>query len=425
MKKIGILGVVVSMLFLLAACGGGSSSDSTSTTTSSDFAATTLSSLPKATSPMASSASASVSKDVLKEASTGMALASTDSDFFSANSSMGACEMFNLVKDGIASAAQADMILCFVSYINEAALFDGLTDVNGDAIDIYDGAYHIFNLNIDGDEEAPDRVKMKLVKNDEGAITSFEMFMCRESEGTLVQNEYASQTLDGASLTMNALGMHADQEGQGWHSVDVVGSLDADGLFLSKEITVANVGEWGGNPNWQEGVLVQEPGSFTFSGYRAGSYSDGDNSGSYQDAAYGEGEMLGDSSTTITDLAMGDGAVQFYSLGTYVDSVYGEGTYGPFDETVAWLGDNGQPVEPPSDSAFYAAASEGTLPDIVAEAITISFLSDEQWDCSDDVSVGIVELPSVSADLMNAACSEYIFSHDWVNCYDVIEQGQQ
>ncbi|MFH1831002.1 MAG: hypothetical protein ABH871_09550 [Pseudomonadota bacterium] len=403
----------------LAACGGSSSSGG-GTGDTPTF--TSLSDLPKATSPMASAA-AQVVADVSKAATTGMNLATTTADFFSADSSRGACEVFNLVKEGISSAAQADMILCFTSYMNSQDSFQGLTDANGSAIDIYDGEWHIFNLSIESDNGAPDRVKMRISKNDAGSITSFEMFMCSLVNNTLVQNEYTGQTISGASLSMRGLGQFTDANGSGWHSVDVTGTLNADGYFTEKVIAVRNKGNWGGGMGWEEGTLTQTPGSFHFSGYRAGSWNENGDSGTHQEAGYSLGEMLGDTSTNIAQLAMGDGAVKYSSQGTY-NNEYGQGTYGPDTGVDAWLGDTGLPVDPVTDSLFYNTASDGDLPTVQTTEIAFAFAANETWDCTDDVGVGIVDLPASSQANMDAACSAYMFNHNWINCWEIIEQQQ-
>jgi hypothetical protein len=340
---------------------------------------------------------------------------------------MGACEMFNLVKEGVSSAAQADMIMCYVKMMNEGYAFENVVDEDGNLAtpDIYDGEWHIFNLNIENDvgEDggAPDRVKMKIVKDDVGSITEFVMFMCAEVEGELVQNEYTRQVIDGASLTMRAVGNHQDQYWTGSHAVSVSGTLDADGAFLEKVVTIDNSGYSDIDGSSEHGVFTQIPGSFTFVGYRQGTWNEPENGeGTHQDSIYGVGEMLGDTSESIASLAMGDGAVSYDSMGTYVPL---EGEAGNYANSgiEAWLGDTTEPLIPAEDSEFYESAAAGELPEVAD--VTIAFAADETWDCNDDVGVGILTfVDAVSQQAMNEACSDLVFDHQWINCWELIEQ---
>lgn len=426
MKNVGRILAVAAMLAFVAvfAVACGSSSSSSSDTGEDAPTISDISQLPKATSPMASS-SASISKDESKAATTGLNLLSATTASFSQTDSMAACNAANVLKDSITSASQADMILCFVQNMN--AQFGSLTDpITGGAIDIYDGSWHIFNMNIVGGAgQTPDKVKMRIVKDAAGSITSFTMFMCQTSGNTSVQNEYTSQTISGASFTMAAKGNFADVMWTGSHEVSVTGTLNASRVFTQKAITVRNTGGGTGdvtNTNWQESTLTQTPGSFLVSGYQSGTYSDQTNTGTYQEATYGTGEILGDTSATITNLAMGDGAVNVDARYTY-SNAQGSGEYDPAATVYAWLGDTLAAVDPASGSSFYTAASAGTIP-TPASSVSISFTADQTWDCSDDV-VAAVDLPQVNESDMQAACSQYSQDHNLINCYEAIGQYQQ
>lgn len=325
---------------------------------------------------------------------------------------MGGCEMFNLIKQGVASAAQADMILCFIAAMNDQDSFANLSDSSGDSVDVYDSAWHIFNLNIVSDDEedgAPDRIKMRVVKDESGSITNFEMFMCSLVDGSLVQNEYTSQEISDSSLAMTAVGFHSDAYGSGGHSVDVTGTLDGSGAFTERIVTLSDSGNYGGGLHSQSGILTQLPGSFAFEGYRYGTHE----GGSYQDVIIGIGEMLGDNSSELSSLAVGDGAVVYSSSGTYDGGTY------EHSGTDAWLGDGCLPIEPPDSSSFYEEANAGTLPTV--GDVSIGFAADQTWDCTDDVGVGIVDLPITEQSMMNAACSAYAVDHEWVNCWEIIQ----
>jgi hypothetical protein len=403
MKKTLATMMLLALTMVVGCSGGGGTSSGDDATFGS------VGDLPRATSPMTSSATASIaSKSVLKAALVGLNLGSASEADFTQDSSRGACEMTNIVKENIGSAAQADMILCYVATMNDS--FDNLTDADGDLVDVYDGQYHIFNLNISDDDYAPDRIKMKIVKDSGDSITSFEMFMCANSPDGPVQNEYTSQTIDGTAFTMRAVGNHTDQEGTGSHAVDVVGTLNESGEFVEKEISIANLGTWGGDQGGSYGVLTQTPGSFLFSGYRYGSYTDPQNGpGTYEDAIYGAGELLNDTSTNIQTLAMGDGAVHFSSSGTSGEEEWLD------QDSDAWDGDTTLPVD---TNEFLDTAINGDLPTV--EELSISFTSSDTWDCADDVGVGIVDLPEASQEAMNESCSAYVFDHEWVHCWEVV-----
>jgi len=380
----------------LLACGSSETSELDTT------AVLDLSQLPKATGPMAdASESISAMNLNLHVATTGMVIGTTDSSFFSSSSSPAACETFNLFREAVTSASQADMIICFVGYMNDY-FSSGVTDEDGNPvsdIDIYDGEYHIFNLTITGDAGAPGRVKMKLTKNAAGeSIESFEMFMCALDGEDLVQNEYVSQTIsDSNELTMTARGQSQDTDGSGWHAVVAGGMLDDSGAYLSKTIQITHSGEWGDyGPSWGTGTLVQAGSGFSFSGYRANLYNEEVN----YDAAYSGGEVLNATSSSPLLMALGDGAANHES----------SWDIGGID---SWDGDTGLSVE---INDFTTAASTEEVPTVSETQESIAFEPAQGWDCSDDVSVGILTMPEVQFSDMMTACSDYSMEHSWIDC---------
>ncbi len=447
MRNILGVGAIILCLFFLAACGGSSADGGLSGPTIS-----TIDALPRATSPMVTSASASVARSVEKAAATGMNLWTTDESFFDTNSSMSSCEALNTARESFGSAMQADMILCYVQQMSSA--FTDLTDAAGDPVNVYDGAWHVMNLNIaecttdadcSGDEypegatcntttarcevdgvdvgHTPNRIKMKIVKNAAGSITDFTMYMCKYDDGVLTQNEYTNQTISGASFAMRALGFHSEGNGGvGAHLVDVDGTLNSSGAFVSREIV--NRGMWSQDDHlsWQNGTLTQvEAGLYTYEGYNYGSYTDPNaQTGIYSNSLFAAAQILGDTSSDVSALALGDGAVLFEYSGTYDGQ-----SWGPESGEEAWTGDNGEPVDPASSSDYYATAADGTIPVVVTDATFDTFIvfgANETWDCTDDVSVGIVDMPQFQEATINAACSEYVQSHDWINCWETIQQ---
>jgi len=409
-----MLGMVfLAILVCFCGCGSGSSTGDTPQVTD-------LSQLPKATSPMAS-ASANLSRNITKGngATTGLNIRTTDLTSFSYLSSMGACNTFNMLKQGVNSASQADMILCFVSSLNNN-FSSGVTDADGNpvTVDIYDGNYHIFNMNIVGDTGAPDRVKMKIVKTG-NSITEFKMWMCKKTGAdVLYQNEYTDQAMSGSSITMNALGLYSEGGNSGRHYVHVTGSLDANRVYTTKTITTKNWNTQSVDPtSWSETILTQTPGAFSFSGYNKGSWSSGEETGTYEDTSVGLGQMIGDTGA-LTALAMGDGAVKYTQGGTSGAGEYSQSGTNP------WNGDTTYP-ELPADNDYYATADADTytVPEVQATVSAdtwIAFSADQTWDCTDDVGVGIYNMPESNYTTLATECSEYSFDHNWINCYTVI-----
>jgi len=368
---------------------------------------------------MADSSSSSLSDalaNVSKAATTGSNLkTSTSNDFTAGTSSRGACETLNMLRESISAAAQADQIMCYVSTMNDGAAFTGITDGNGDEIDIYDGEYHIFNLNLSNDDgNTPSRIKMKLQKDANGSITFFEMFMCNGTGDNMTQSEYVKQEFDSTSVTMTAIGRHD----QSMHSVDVTGTLNSSGQYTERAIVVKDSGEMGdGSDSWQESTLTQTPGEFAVSGYRYGLQG----SDTHGEQCYSAGELLGDDTDSMTDLAMGDGAISYIASGTWQGQEYREPSTGT--GTDAWTGDDLAMLSSAEDSEYYSVVSSATLPDIETTPLTISYESTEIWDCSDDVSVGIYDLNAINAETIESACSHYTLGHDWISCYEVFDEN--
>ena len=442
-RTIGIGCAVAGLLFICACGGSGGSSNGGGGGGSSDTPSiTSIGALPKATSPMASGASANAAKDATKAATTGMSLATTSADSFSASSSRGACEMFNQLRQSINSASNADKILCYVGNMQSA--FENA----GTNLNVYDGAWHVLNLNMiqcssdadcrvflpDGSASctnnactvggqpiggAPDRVKMRIQKNAAGSITSFEMFMCLNQNGSSRQNEYTRETIDGAIFSMRGIGQHGGSGSAGWHVVDVSGTLNANSTFTAKTIRVRNSDSEGNNSHAQDGTLTQTPGLFSFSGFQYGANSSDAGSGTYSNRVYGLGELLNDSSTDLTKLAMGDGAVNYLEGGTFDNGHDPVGTYSG-EGREAWSGDT---IALMDTNEFLAGAEAGTLPAV--GDVSPAFASDELWDCSDDVGSGIVDLPQTNESELTTACSAYtVNDRDWINCYELIPNQQ-
>ena len=126
---------------------------------------------------------------------------------------------------------------------------EGLTDSGGNAIDIYDGNEHVFDLNLEGldsgegeDDGGPDHIKFAISKTGD-VITSFEMFACIGG----AQQEYLNQTISGTTFSMTSIGTHNQGEDETSFSTTVTGTLE-DGNFVgTKNIDMNFLGSFEGN----------------------------------------------------------------------------------------------------------------------------------------------------------------------------------
>ncbi len=409
MKK--IIGIVVMVLVTLsfASCGGGGGGGGSA----SGPSIKTLSQIPSATSPMASSAASINLRSLLspKAATTGMTLGGTASSDFNGNSSRAACEMFNVLAGSFKAANQAEMIRCYIE--NMESSFVAATGTSDD-FDLYDGQFHVFDISISGQEHGPSKIMMKVDKNESDEITAIEMFTCKGTAPNMEQVDYVDFSISDSEISMTSKAAGGDAEWAGSNSISVQGTLNGDLAFTNRTINVASSGSEiaSGNQNYSVGTLTQTPGSGTYSGFQANDWTDGDNSGSHSKAVYGVFDVLNDTGEDLLAVAIGDGVIK----GNFFDS-WGDGEDESWSETgvmLAWTGDDTLPVEPPTGSAHYAAAYAGTVPDVSVP--TIAFGEGETWDCSDEID-GTV---SGDGSFLEPLCEP--LDHDWVNCYQVIDQ---
>lgn len=374
------------MLFVvLAMAMAGCSSSGTGAATSDSVTLSALSDLPQATGPVVGSDSASLATK--NAATTGMGLTADVS--FSAGDSISACNMYNGAKEVLSEAAVGDLILCIIQTASN--------DLGG--VDVYDGDFHAFALSMEGDEEAPDHVRFRVVKNADGNITNFRMYACNSGSQTF----YIDQTIDGTDFSMNSISAHGENDGS---QIAVEGTLNSSAQFIgTKTITVdyAYDGEQGGG--FGQTVFEQTTDQITAEGYNSGSFGGGECEGTYQDRYTAVAELINGTSDDIGDFAVGDGAAQGNNVGS--DSCNNE-----WDETGSegWSGDT-QAVD--TSSEFLADVEALTLP-TVGSAPTIAFSgSDESYDCGGQEE-GTVNLAQSDV----TSCSSLGFEHNWINCYD-------
>ena len=389
-------------------------------------AVNSIADLPKATGPVVDESSGSAFVAGLPAATaqtTSLVLGSLSNQSFDSNSSMAACEIANMTRIAVESAAEADLVLCYVQNI-----IDNNQNVG---IDLYDGQYHTFALDFGtpagggtqppGPEETgPSKVKMKIVR-DGSTITEFEMFACTDGPSGPVQQEYTHQIIDGGDFSMTAKGMFSDPfGGTNAHQVQVSGHLDDVGQFVGKkDINLAHQSDWGnGGTGYGEMFVEQQPALLDLNGYDAGSWTFEESPGvqktnNYSHRVTAEAELFDLNQAgavyEIGKLALGDGAAK-------VNMRDGDDfKWWDFTEIQGWDGETTQ-LDNVNPTTFIDKVRANDLP-VVADSVTIEFGPSETWDCSDPPEVTV----SVDQLAIDAACSALQLGHEWIDCRAAIE----
>ena len=421
----------LSVLFgLVAACSGSgtstSSSSSSSDSSSSSVQLSTIDELPNSLSPVESSSSSSLSLTrgaLFALAETGVPLGDdpVEAGVLDQGSSMGACTTFNMSKEAINQASMGALILCYVQNIFGAS---------DQSVDIYDGDFHVFGLDFSGasgneDGGGPDKVKFKIVKDDDGAITEFVMYACTDGE----QQEYLSQTIDGSSFSMTEIGGNSNSYGEYNWSSSVAGTLNSNGNFTGSKTIEINFdstwlsdGEEVGSGNGSI-TFVQGSDTATVSGFMTGDSTFGSSAFSYGDQFTGAMQLLDgnaeDADTyNISLLALGSGSLKGTTSGTFTcDDCEGSEDWSE-DYTDSWNGDTWATED---DNDFLDDVEDAVLPDVETE--TVSFTGDQAYDCD-----GEVEQTLVIADLgvdFDAACADFQLGHEHIDCWSTISEGPE
>jgi hypothetical protein len=406
---------IAAMALVAMGCGGTASEATGSVTVS------TIEALPKATDRVEVTSSTNISKSLLKAASTGLPLGTTTSSSFDSSSSIASCEMFNMTKSAVQSAAQGDLILCYIQGLFKAAVAAGITDTNGSAIDIYDGNTHTFTLDLTGvstGEDDDDGGGPDHVKNSGGAITDFKMWACESSS----QNEYISQTIADSTFTMKSISKHRGSDGKNTINetaqIDVSGTLNSSGKFTgTKNITLTIDA---GSSWWGIMTFGQQASSATMTAYQSGTFSDPQSSATITstNSIYGTVQLLDGNATDadpykIALLALGDGAVKGEWTGTRGSEIWND-TF-----VQSWNGDTATSV---SSNDYTEAATAATL--TTKTEPTVAFSGDEAYDCSGTAEATISfatlsasgSLSKASVDLAGQ-CGHLQLSHSWLDCW--------
>lgn len=421
--------LILAFLFAgaVVSCGG-SSSSSNDSSGSSGSSVSTIADIPLATTQVESDSGSSNLSYLSYLASTGLPLGTTTESSFSDNSSPGACEMFNMTKTTINSAALTDLIMCYVT-----STFD--TAASTSSINIYDGEYHIFDLNFTGaslcgdsgseactgnDEDmGPAKVRIKAQRDSDGSINLFELAACTEDNE---QEEFIGVTIDGSTYTSMAIGMHAEDNGDGGpgtfaESISVSGTLNSNKRFTGTKtinMSMSFTPNSSSNDFWGVFEFLQGADSAQFSGQMGGSFTMGNVTDSFGSRIAGSVQLIDTNSDSgdykIGLLAMGDGYVTGEFSGTFSGQSYTQ------EFTDAWDGDTTLAITPATSSEFYGSY---TLPS--SSEPSISFGSGQTWDCS-GASEYTVSFGSLGADF--SQCANLELSYEWINCYTIVEQGQ-
>jgi hypothetical protein len=380
-----------------------------------DVPISSIEELPRATAPVGGGVSLGslVAGSALTTggAETGISLATLGADSFSSNSSMAACEVSNMTLHALNEAAQGDVILCYIQSI--------FASESAPSVDIYDGAYHTFDLHFtgepplgEGEHGGPSRVRMRLVR-DGDTITDFELAACRATDNGTVQDEYVKQSISGPDFTMLSKGREGGDAGRG-REVTVRGSFGDDGGFVGrKRVSVAHKSVFEGGSGYGAMGFVQGADEFAIDGYDSGGLAGDLGSVSFTRQIHAEAELLDfnvpDTGYSLSRLAVGHGAAKARSAGS---NAFGDWV---FEDTQGWNGDTTE-VDPFAAASFLETVLGAQLTP-VGEPVDVVFGEDEAWDCGGEADA-VLEIDRVA---IEGACSDLRLSWAWVNCWEVVD----
>jgi len=386
-KQLG-LPILFLALFQLAACS--SSSDTDTTDDDTTVALSALEDVPNATDPVVASGSASLGASTQPAAAVGFGDGTTIADFEGGSGSYGSCEMINRMRGAIGQAGQGSMIMCFMQQLLEGNE------------DIYDGEYHVFDLDFsdseDSDDGAPDHIKIK-VERDGDTISSFELFACQDGD----QTHYFSGSIDASTLTMVNKGASVTGEGSSVaFAGSVTGEISEDGEFIGEKIIELDyINDFGGGEgNYCDTTTVATDNTIEFSGYCVNT---GENTG--VEALFAIADLDDGDSPSINDWGLGAGAAKIVSDNNTDGEEITQGwdEDGLIDEDSTYL----------SDAGFVA----GSVPESSDTPPDVDFVGDEIYDCSDTAES---TLTNELQDLMTS-CSSYDLTQEHIECQDGTE----
>lgn len=416
-RRMFISSVIFSFVFLsLYGCG-----DSTApTATTSRGSVTSIDQLPKATGPVASASADMMSDrswdpDYLIEAaaSTGLGLQAATNSSFVASNSRGMCEVVNVTKEVIDRASAADRTQCYVqntmvSATNAAAL-------TAAGINLYDGNYHIFTLNFsnggNSTNTAP-KMKMRIVKSN-GTISRFEMYGCMGgTAASPTQSEYILQTITDGAISITSKNVSTSGSNTFSGDTSVTGILDANLKYSSKVIVASSKFTSSSNTNKAKATLTQGSNFITLNGFNSGAMG----SSTYSNRFYSKYQLIdlntSSASYDLSKLYIGDGTVKGILSNSFGGSSW--------SNTIvdSWYGDTKNVLSDSTAGMYYSEVNPQTP--TAVEDVSISFGTDQTWDCTGASEVTI----TVDQSTLDSKCSTFSMyasgSHDWLNCYSIM-----
>jgi hypothetical protein len=378
-------GLVATAILTISLNGCGSSTSSS--------ALSTLSGLPKATSPVADTGGSVV---LASAATTGVPVMATVDADWGAATSRGFCESTSLIRDAFRQAGNPDKVLCYIGVMqNENSL----------AANLDDGSYHYYTVSGTGDVNAHDlKVKFKIVKGSDGKISDFTMFSCQN--GT-AQTEYMNETITASDVTLTSVQSSSNDLGDWASRTTVTGTINSSGAWTSKVIAISQTGSGGSGgtayTSSQEATITQHVSSIILDAFRTGTY------GGHPNVSKIYSEMQTLNTDALSTFALGEGS-------SHVDIDYNNGAF-TSTTTTSWDGDTKIHLADITAGTYYASTLAATLRN--TEAVSISFSGAETWDCAppSGESFGTADFGAVQASATGgpaiAACdTNFSDTHD-------------
>ncbi|MBF0298825.1 MAG: hypothetical protein HQK51_08900 [Oligoflexia bacterium] len=396
----------LAMFALLVSCG------SKNTTTDNVPSASTIDQLPAATGRVVSNTADAfweVGFDndgiMTKAATTGLAIKAATGASFTTGKSRAMCEAVNLTKQLLDRAAGADRTLCYIQKTLIRSV--NQTTLSSAGVNIYDGNYHTLTLNMTDPNvtNAAPKFKMKVVKSGSG-ISEFVMYGCFGGTAAApIQTEYIRQAITGSDITITS--KNVDPSGSSNKgSMIVTGKLNTSLVFKEKTMVAEQTYGTAGanNSNSSMGTLIQSADDFVFSGFNQGRYGNMD----YSNKVYMKYQLLDTNATTgvydLGKLYIGDGSAKVVMSSGITN-----------ERTVSWTGDDKAQLSDAASGMYYATVNAGAVPAL--NTVSISFTSDQTWDCS-DTSEATVAVDQAQLDSDCAVYSMYANNnYSWFDCY--------
>lgn len=357
-KNIKVLVSLITVVGLLA-CNNKKSDSTESSSSSNEF-----SGLAEVTGPVSGNSSTSYTLGALA-ATNGVSLSSPGS--FSSGTSLPFCENVNLVKEILKEAASPDKILCYMGKMKA-------NNVIPSTLDLADGNtkyVKLLNLPDNGHGNSRPTVKFQIIKTD-GAISSFKMWSCfGGSAATPAQSEYISEIFSGSTATVQSKYTGSESGSTYGSNMTATGTFSG-GAWASKNISGYRYYSQSGNSNVMTLNMNQYADRVDMGIAMKGRFG----SSTYLNKFFSVVQLIGSS---LSNFALGDGSSKFSM--SYDSDSNGSAEYSNTG-TVSWNGDTRSNLSTASNGDYYTLANSGTVPNDPNASQTVTFSTDETWDCS-------------------------------------------